>query len=235
MVTPKRTVLPQTETGLVLYMPFEEGTPGQAVKYATDYSIYGNHGTLYNFTFSGTSDWTTGVYGNALRFNGSNNFINIPDSPSLRPQSFTITLWYKPDVSDIGGTIIVKRGGDPGEESFWILHSGGDYKIYFRIYTDSLKGVSSSNPINEDRFYFIAFVHDASENLVKAYVDGKLVNSGTYTGSNTILYSDKPVRIGHRYGIEHVNGILDEIRIYNRVLSATEIMAHYKGANIKPF
>lgn len=76
-----------TTGGLVAWYKFDEAT-GTVLR---DSSGNGNHGTIYGAT------WTQGISGTALYFNGINNYVEIPDSPSLNPAQTTVIVWFKPE------------------------------------------------------------------------------------------------------------------------------------------
>lgn len=77
---------------LVGYWPFDEGSGSVA----HDTSGQANHGPVYGAT------WTTGRSGSALSFDGSNDFVTLPnvDLWDFGTESFTVTAWFKSDASD---------------------------------------------------------------------------------------------------------------------------------------
>jgi hypothetical protein len=220
-LAPFRTILPQTETGLVLYIPFEDGSSGQAISIANDYSIYGNHGTLKNFAFSGTSDWTTGKYGQALSFDGVDDYVEVSANVSLNyGSSFTIEVWFKTSlvawrwlVTKLGGSWF---GINNNGYLDWTKQAGIDY---------------TSSKYVADGAWHHGVVTFNNGNL-KLYADG--VNVGNWSGVTLTVTSGKTY-IGQRGdNVEFFNGLIDEVRIYNRALSEEEIKAHFRGTCIVP-
>src|SRR5450759_5412343 len=90
--------------GLVGYWKFDEGTGTNA----TDSSGMGNNGTLTN-----GPTWTTGKVGGALSFDGTDDYVNVPDNPSLDMSgNLTIEFWHKWNVFKDYGASVGK--GDDG-------------------------------------------------------------------------------------------------------------------------
>jgi hypothetical protein len=211
--------------GLVLYLPFDEGTG----TIAYDYSGNGNNGTLVNFNFTATSGWTTGKVGGALIFDGVNDWVSVSDSDSLDLTSKgAISFWlYVPSWGSNYAPIIMK--GIPS--SGWCSNAYNPFHI-FNHYTGNYIPFSmcSATAINylvisprpsTGTWHFYVYTFDGS--YLKAYLDGVMVRSVTQTISMKV--DTNPVRIGG--GNVYFNGTIDEVRLYNRALSDAEIKAIY--------
>jgi fibronectin type 3 domain-containing protein len=211
--------LPAQTTGLVAAYSFNEGT-GTTV---TDLSGNNNTGTISGAT------WTTGKYGGALRFNGSNNYIDLANPTSLRlTGSMTLSAWIlamanPPD----DGQIIAKSNSSAG----WQLKTSpdtGPHTFGIAISASSNSHVQRySNTVRAlNTWYHVAGVYNATARTLDIYVNGVLddgVLSGTVPASQ--YNSSVNTNIGRRSGGFYFNGIIDEVRIYNRALSQTEIQA----------
>ncbi len=100
------------------------------------------------------------------------------------------------------------------------------------IYVGDAGGIYSTLPINDGRWHNIAMTRDATTGQVQLYVDGVLNATGTFdTGSKSSQFfmigalSDVAADGVTRTGDNYFNGMLDEVRIYNQVLSASAIAA----------
>ena len=214
VLMPFRTVLPQTEDGLVLYITANEG----AGVMSCDESSMGNCGSI------GTSTWADGLYGNALRFDGD-DYVEIPHSPSLDlPNSLTILVRFKVySFPTLYAVFLYKHSLVYG------LGIRSDKYVYLAF--DSSTWVVGPVNFTLNKWHQISFTADGS--TLKIYFDADLV----YTGSKSAPYitSTNPIRLGTNEPLsdQYLDGLIDEVKIYNRVLSAEEIKAHFKGAVIK--
>lgn len=221
-----------TTIGLVAYYPFS-GNAG-------DSSGSGNHGSISNATL------TTNRFGNpnsAYYFNGTSAYISVPATSSLQPASaITLCAWISTEWKTSGWSpILTKRlttNTDP-----WNSYTLNTYISFNKKWTLGLSngGVGSLNyyyakdtlNYNTNNWGFLAATYDGS--IVKIYLNGNL--DTTYTTTTSYIgYSTLPLYLGWsgNGATEHYKGKIDDIRIYNRALSATEIMTIY-NPNYNPF
>ena len=205
--------------GLVASYNFNEGS-GSSL---TDRSGNGNNGSIIGAT------WTTGKYGNALDFNGVNDYVNILNSPSLDIASNEITLsaWvFLNELQTSDNGIIVKSsqgsGGNKYEYQLAVSTVSSFHNANFRTRTNSgLVSVGSLSDIPIGRWVHLAGVYNGTHNNV--YFDGVLEKSYPQTGN--ILSNTEPLLIGRRDlgDTRFFKGVIDDVRIYNQALSQTEI------------
>ncbi|TVZ56254.1 putative secreted protein (Por secretion system target) [Lutibacter sp. Hel_I_33_5] len=161
---------------------------------------------------------------NALNFDGTNDRITIADNAAFDFSSgFTAEAWINPDVL---GTQTYLSQYDSGQEAFaFILLSSG--KIEFTVTTDgnSDQFFESSTAIVAGIWSHVALTFDGT--TVKAYING--VASGTNSVSGTMFASTAPIEIGARNNAHFFNGTIDEVRIWTRTLTITEILAQKDG------
>ena len=204
-------------SGLVAAYGFDEGT-GNTVQ-----DLSGNNltGTVVDAT------WTTaGMYGNALSFNGTSSYIDLRSPSALQlTGSMTIEAWVKAAANPADDGQIVSKSNGAG----WQLKTSPDTGPHtFGIL------VSVSSATNTQRYsttvpalntwYHVAGVYDDAAQMLSTYVNGVLEN-GTLRGTvpASQLNSTANVNIGRRTGGFYFNGVIDEVRIYNRALSQAEI------------
>jgi len=203
--------------GLVAAYGFEEGT-GTTVK-----DLSGNNltGTIVGAT------WTSaGIYGKALSFNGTSSYVDLGSPSALQlTGSMTIEAWVKAAANPADdGQIVSKSSGpgwqlkttpDTGPQTFGIAVSA-DSSTKAQRYSNSVRALNT--------WYHVAGVYDAASLTLSTYVNGVLDN-GTLLGTvpSSQLNPSANVNIGRRSGGFYFNGVIDEVRIYNRALSQSEI------------
>lgn len=185
-----------------------------------------------NGTLMGGSSYALGEVGQAFLFDGSSGYVSIPDSQSLDTfvTNITIELWIKVNQTtpnaDWRG--IVTKGN-----SSWRLQGvQGANTINFAangLNTD----LSCNKNINDESWHHVAAVYDGTN--IYLYVDGLLDASKPATG--LIVQNQDAVYLGanpESPNPYYFNGLLDEVALYNRAISAQEIQNIYAaGTNGK--
>jgi hypothetical protein len=208
--------------GLVLYLPFDARDEGGVIR---DASGAGNDGRVYGAT------WVAeGRFGGAYRFNIVNldDRIVIPNSDLLNPDYVTVSAWIKTSDKDGFWNRILDKHWSNG----YCLDLGGDYKgkgargkLQFET---SAGSIASDRAVGDDRWHHVAAAIDG--NTVRLYLDGQ-EKSKTLKTSKPLAKNGWDVCIGNSlidYGVGDFlayDGLIDEVRIYNRALSAAEIKA----------
>ena len=203
---------------LVGYWNFDEGS-GNILH---DSSEYGYDGVINGAT------WTTGISGGALSFDGINDYVQF-SSPVLNTPPYTVCAW-------------VKALTLPGGSTAHILSNGGNtqtsYGFYFSIeyannwqFGAAMEGGNvlhlANSPASTENWYFLVGIWDGSSepNHLKLFVNGEPL--GTYISS-------QPWSTGSAHNLRMAapsdqlnylfHGFLDEVRIYNRILTDNEII-----------
>jgi glucose/arabinose dehydrogenase/chitodextrinase len=194
---------------------------------AGDASGNGNTGTINGAT------WTpAGRYGSALSFNGSSSYVDLGNSASLRiTGSMTWSAWVYATANPADdGQIIAKSAGGGGAAG-WQFKTSPDTGPHTFGVTVSSNGTAitqrySSTIRNLNTWYFVTGVYNASAQTLHIYVNGQL-DDGVLVGTVPSSQFDpaQNVTIGRRTGGYYFQGMLDEIRIYNRALTQAEIQA----------
>ena len=210
------TVVTAQSTGLVAAYSFNEGG-GTTV---TDMSGHNLNGTIVGAT------WTAGGrFGNALSFNGATSYVDLGNPTALQlTGSMTIEAWINAAANPANdGQIVAKSNGagwefktspDTGHETFGMQVSG----------TSGAGQRYSTTVRSLNTWYHVAGVYNATAGTLNLYVNGVL-DSGTVLGTVPLAQLNQAVsvNIGRRTGGYYFNGIIDELRIYNRALSLAEI------------
>ncbi|MFH2142770.1 MAG: LamG domain-containing protein, partial [Bacteroidota bacterium] len=205
----------------VLYMPFEGN--GNEANNATDYSGYGNNGTVLGATWNRTG----GKVGGAYVFDGINDNIIINYTPKFNTtNAITIMSWVKIAKVLPGGDwdfLIDKRNSysylqdeSSSEIQAYIETTGGNKWCTF----------SDNNNLNLDTWYHLTMTYDSISGNMKAYKNGILNNTCSHSG--TIIITTSPIKIGSEDG-SYFNGSIDEVKIYNYSLSPEQIWADYQA------
>jgi Concanavalin A-like lectin/glucanases superfamily/Domain of unknown function (DUF1929) len=202
---------PPTPTGLVGAWGFNEAT-GTA---AADASGNGNAGTITGAT------WTTqGRHGNALSFNGTNSIVRVASSASLNLGSaMTLSAWVRPTATQSGWRTIVQRQVDA-----YLLHASNDTgplrPAGGATLADTVQWLSGPTAITVNAWTHLAVTYDGA--TIRLFVNG--TQAATRTATGAIQTTTTPLWIGGNqpYG-EHFQGLIDEVRVYNRALTQTDI------------
>lgn len=193
--------------GLKAAYAFNEGS-GSAV---VDLSGFGNGGTINGAT------WTSqGRFGSALQFNGTSALVTVPDAPSLRlTTAMTLEGWVYPTAVPNRWTDIIMKGID----NYYLMASSmpSSLPATGSSLTSGLFGTSLL-PLNT--WTHLAGTYDGAQ--LRLYVNGVPVNSRAHTGSFAV--STGPLTFGGDTQFsQYFPGRIDEIRVYDRALSAAEI------------
>ena len=185
----------------------------------------GNH----NGTVSGTPDFVAGFEGQAIDLASAATvpqYVTVPYADDFALNSFTVAAWINVKDLDAARSILgtrfnsdntfdvkvdaVRVHGDIGDGTAWINTN---------VDIDTAHG----GAISIGDWHHIAYAIDATAGTADLYLDGVLATTITFSGTPLLMDSDQELRIGNCSGTEYMNGMIDEVRIYNRALSAAEV------------
>jgi len=200
-----------------------DGTDGEVIDSGENYL----HGTAKNG--ADTSD--DGKNCRAGSFDGSDDYVLIPDSDELNPLVITILAWVKWSIDPTSGykkANIISKNGD---NQYQLRHNRSNTRFEFGVKTSGGKEYvqGTTTPV-QGIWYFVAATYDGSE--LKLYVDGALENSESHTGN--IATSTSDVNIGSRSSNNdrYFEGKIDEVMIFSKALSEDEIDVLYKHTRL---
>ena len=197
-----------------------------------DISDYKNNGEK-----SGNIQYVDGVSGQAIRLDG-NSYVKIPSTESLNvSDEITIISWVRWDITPVSGdnwaNIVFKseNNGATHDGAYRLQHSQTNSQFEFAIETyiegyDWLFGSSWVVAPSKNTWYHVACTYDGSEKVM--YINGNKVGSENTNGK--IKASDeKPLYIGSAGNSRYFTGTIDEVQIYERALSASEVSEIYES------
>jgi chitodextrinase len=191
---------PPTSTTLLRYWTLDQ-TSG-----TTAADVSGNSGSA---TLVGGPTWTTGVVGNGLDFNGTSAYLN---AGNIGPAKFSLSAWVNVSTTATSDwhAIVIKQN------SYGFEMSNG--RVYASVGNGSAWTNTVQATIPSGVWKHIVQTYDGTTN--RLYIDGALVASGAGAFTN----SSANLLIGSWNGSsEYFKGKIDEVRVYNGALTATEV------------
>jgi hypothetical protein len=192
--------------------------------------VGGNNGTL-----QGGATFAAGEVAQAFSFNGVNDFVRIPASSSLQPATITLDAWIKPQVFANYQKIISKDFRGDGSWNYpyasYILDLTNNAPAAHITINGALTDCISPEAVPMGSFTHVAATYDGT--ALRIYQNGILKNTTSAVG--TITYGNlTDLALGTRSPYtpdEGVTGLIDEIEIFNRALSASEIQAIFAAGS----
>ena len=213
-----------SEQGLVLGMNFNSvtisGTAGS--EKIRDSSGYNNHGTNYGATHNATGGFNGG---GALSFDGVDDYVKVPDDPSLDiTDEITIEMWINPKKILDDTQSMFNRSGVYGGPFLFDL-SRGKLRFVINQNWNTNDDVTGNKTLTQDVFQHVAVTWRGDTRVANIFLNGSLEKTQT-TDSSVLPTTVNNATIGCRSS-KYFNGLIDEVRIYNRALSAQEIFQLY--------
>jgi hypothetical protein len=229
--------LPANATNdLRLLLKFDESTGLVAANSSTNLGV---SGVLNGFP-DGNAQWVQGAIVRALRVNPpgspSSEYVDVSDSNGTlefsSSQEFSLSAWVKAGPSQASGAGVIAKGEGAGGEQFALDVNNGAYRFYVRDGSGNAAVFQTSVAPNNN-WQHIAAVFSVPLGLVNIYINGVQVLSGIPPSS--LMYSAHDVTIGARqsgYGDYDLplNGTIDDVRIYARMLSQGDVTLLYTNA-----
>jgi len=213
------------DPNLISYWSFNEGSGTTAYDWVGE-----NHGTIYG------AQWTTGKIDGALDFDGDDGVYLEGSTGEGSPLNIyntelTISAWVK--ITGTGGTIVARakpsyityRLGVATNKAY--INTCKDGPGHWLLFTDEI--------LSPDTWYHIVGVFDRAGDTGRVYVDGVKEAEGAMIIDP--VSNDAPTKIGCRNNTSDspFNGAIDDVRIYDRALSAQEIEELYEEGVYKAF
>ncbi|MBI1977478.1 MAG: hypothetical protein HYS55_01855, partial [Candidatus Omnitrophica bacterium] len=226
-----------SETGLAGYWNFENLTSNTV----SDKSGGSNNGTLVNNPPVSTDHPPLNFTNTrSLSFDGFDDYVRVPNSASLQfgTGSFTIVLWMKPDTVATPRQAIVDKADGTNGFRFITSNEDGDRLKFIRgVYFAD--GVQSNDGVLTAGLWqhVVAVVDTSLTPQVSFYVNGVYAGGGNLPANGRIATTTTDLFIGRKgydvSGVYYFDGNMDDVRIYNRALSQTEVQNLAQG-NLHP-
>lgn len=181
-----------------------------------------NNGTLEN-----GANFAPGEVGYAFDLNGSGEYVSVPSTSSLEiTNTITIVAWVNSAEPAIQQGILEKYGPSAGGYALRIA-STGQLQFYTLDNGNTFDAVTGSTVLNANTWYLVAGLWNGTN--LQVYLNGNL--DGTIASLRNPKFGTTPVRIGARGDDASFSfsGLVDEIQIYNRALTSSEIQAIYQA------
>ncbi len=194
-----------------------------------DSSVSGNDGTLGADDAVASDDpvWLIGISGTALKFDGVNDLVNVPNTISP-PYEITLEAWVNPAVNNVSlpDQMIICKEDVSTNSKAWSLSLNGTAALGVNT-TVGESIVRSTTLLDINTWYHIIGTYDGSK--LSIYVNGILENSIPHSGDlNTDILETS---IGHLPGASgmdsYFSGTIDEARILNKALTCSEVGTRY--------
>ena len=165
----------------------------------------------------GKLKFVEGPMGDAMEFEGdAENYVEIPALGSF--ETVSIECW----------ALEAQFGGIQGIVSTWQWAAG---KVHFKFEGNQIQvhkndGVKIRMNAETDNWYHIIYTSDTKEDELKLYVDGELVDEGTAGGTPENMDER---RIGSEHDGRYLIGMIDNVRIYDRILDEAEVKQNFES------
>ena len=194
--------------GLVGYWKFDEGSGTTAL----DSSGYSNNGTATGATVN-----QTGQVGKAYSFGGDGDYVSVNNVFNYTTENFSYAFWIK--VNNLSGQVAPLYKGRYQVDGWYTnIETTGITRIATNTSGNTTTLSSGAGAITAGTWYHIVGVKSGASS--KLYVDGAQVDTGTLQDPTST--NDDFLIGSYRAGALPVNGLVDDVRIWNRALSAAE-------------
>jgi hypothetical protein len=195
---------------------------------AFDETLNLNNGTITGATQTG------GRMGNGLSFDGTDDYIIVQDNPSLDlTEAVTMEAWVKIDSYPTEWNLILFKGNYNTNRNYgmWVRNTG-DILVSFRSGDTWYSFYPAGQGFTTGEWHHVVGIIDTVNDYRAIYIDGELIAFDDSTIIPSLTANGNPLYMGSVDAKFPLDGILDEVVIYNRILTESEIKERY-GAWLK--
>jgi hypothetical protein len=210
------------------------GTPAGMVAWWRGEGNTGDYAGTNDAVFEGAAGYGAGEVGGAFLLDGVTSYLEVPNNPlwAIGTNDFTVELWANfsavlaSDMVGDGSTVFIAHDEGSGARNKWLFGFGGG-QLYFYTRGPTLPPLFLSqapfSPIT-NQWYHLALTKAGG--LYHIYVNG--IQGSSQTNNLPVPVANAPLTIGQAQDL-FMDGLLDEISLYNRALAASEIQAIYQA------
>jgi len=208
-------------SGLIGYFPFDEGT-----------GTSGWDSSLSNTqaTFVGSPTWQTGKIGGAVGGFSASDYLDTNSSTPFNTSTLTVCAWANVTTTSSNPFYVSRSIGSPSTDGMWALgfDAGTTARAYVYVGGTQYTAVSTLGAVGTGTWTHNCFSYGGTD--LKLYVNGQLAD--TVPANQTLSSHSYPLKIGARAtGSNPFLGLVDEVKLYSRVLTAAEVKAEYDAQN----
>ena len=203
----------------------DDGVPGLVAAYnfdeASGATVLDRSSSGLNGTITGATRTAAGHAGGALTFSGTSNWVTVPDNAVLDVTRVTVSAWVRPTTLSGWRTVLMKETATGLAYTLYAHDNGPRPAGYISTGGDEVAATGTA-ALATNTWTHLTQTFDGT--AIRLYVNGALVRTVNLTGN--IVNGAGPLRIGGNgpWG-EYFAGQIDDVRIYNRALTQTEIQA----------
>lgn len=174
-----------------------------------------------------------GNLNSAYQFDGNNDYLMIPDSPSLHSTRLTVAAWVKVDaIHSLHQAIVAKYWGTTNDHSgrSWTfeLSPNDAHPKFTGVWSGVNTAIASSNSVNIGHWTFLAATFDGA--AIRIYENGELTTTLPKSGDLDLGTHELTIGSTCTTGLDNTwfKGAIDEVMVFNRALSAEEVALLYE-------
>ncbi|HUU19368.1 MAG TPA: LamG domain-containing protein [Sedimentisphaerales bacterium] len=206
---------------LVVHWSLDEGSGTTA----NDFSGNGNDGTL-----NGDPQWATGKTGGALEFDGTGDYVEVP---RVVQDDFTLMAWIKTDTPGLS----LGAQGYQGSGLIWSDIAGVANDFILAILGTKLSffcgnpdvSVNSDRDVITGEWVHVTATRSAQEGKIGIYINGEHENTIDHANNGPLNALDTIAVGGNVLDSRYYTGLIDDVRIYDHVLSGVEVLNAMQG------
>ncbi|HOQ04309.1 MAG TPA: DUF5010 C-terminal domain-containing protein [Anaerohalosphaeraceae bacterium] len=203
---------------------------------AGDLSGKGRYGTLtggLNFA----SNSVSGVLGQALQFDGTDDYIQLPSGFYEFDNGFSVSFWAYPTAVK-NYARFVDLGSGPNADNIIVGRYGTTNDLFVQVFNGSAGGtaVRAANALELNVWqHFVVSISKRSSNNVKIYKNGQLILTATTSIPQSAIRTANYVGRSNWTADAYYQGLLDDVRIYDYAVTTSEAAALYASGGSRPY
>jgi len=163
-----------------------------------------------------------------LQINGKNEYVNLSDVIDIGTGDLTVEVWFKTSTMGKYMSLVNKRRSGFAEAGYRIVIDKRTNRIVAELNDGNGTSFAVGQVHNDGKWHQVVAVYDRDGSL-KLYVDGKMEGQVSISRKKGYIDTNTPLILGSEDGSNFFEGYLSSLRIYNRVLSESEILLNYRN------